>query len=279
MKNLIIILSAASLAAGGAAQAQAQNRNPSGNPLSSIFSCQNANNKQGTGAIIGGVIGGVVGNKLSDDKKNNTTRNTVLGAALGAAAGSMIGRRMGGDDGQRAQTATQTALQQGRSQTWQNTRTGATGRVDIIDTYNYGADSYVQPFSMTNVRWQQGVERPRDYEPVNVALRAANQTPLRAGPSGRSRQLGALRAGDVVDGLVRIQGTDWVLVGQGGTAIGYVSESAMQETRRGRPLYDPRGGQMCRTFDQTYVPRGGQAETQRYQACQTVSGDWVIQNA
>ena len=286
MKKLITLLAAASLLATGTAQAQqGRNRQPSGNPLSSIFACQNPNNRQGTGAVVGGVVGGVVGNQLAGDDRKDRTIGTVLGAAIGAAAGSDVGCRMGSGDQSRAQTATQTALNTGKPQTWRNERSGATGRIDIVDSYNYGADNNAGPSRVTleSVRWTQGVERPREYQPDGASYRVIGAPVLRAGPSAKTRQLGALRDGERVDGVVRIEGTDWLLAARDGPAIGYVAGASLQETRdarpRGRPRYDPNAGQTCRVFDQTFTPRGGQPENQRFTACQTAQGEWVIQNA
>ncbi len=286
MKTLITLLAASSLLVAGAAQAQ--NRSPSGNPLSSIFSCQTANNKQGQGAAIGAIVGGIAGNKLSDDKGNNTTRNTILGAAIGAAAGSYIGCKMGTDDSRRAQTATQTALQQGKDQTWQGAN-GTSGKIHVVETYNYGYEQNGKPgqFNLSQVRWANGVEQPRNYSPASGAYRATGNVVLRGRPSNGSPQVGTLRNGDLVDGYVRPATAGWLLVGQNGVALGYVTEASLQEAPvkggknsnngNGKPRYDPKGGPMCRTFDQTYTPGGGQAETQRYVACQTASGDWVVQ--
>lgn len=261
---------------------------PSGNPLTSIFQCQNPGNRQGQGAIIGGLIGGIAGNQLAGGDSSDKTLGTVLGAAVGAAAGSYIGCNMGQGDQQRAQAATQSALAQGRSQAWANPQSGASGRVDIVDTYNYGynTNQYAPPPapSINNVRWTQGVEQPREYLPSEGTYQAVGAVNIRSGPSVRASQVGQLRNGETFDGLVRVEGTDWVLASQNGVAIGYVSETnlrflgetARQPARQQPPRYDPRQP-TCRVFDQTYTPRGGQAQTQRYTACQSASGEWLVQ--
>lgn len=308
MHKPLIALVAATAMVSAAAPSQAQYAQPSGNPLTSIFQCNNPGNRQGTGAVVGGLLGGLLGNQIND---NDRTTGTVLGAALGAAAGSFVGCKMQGQDQQRAQAVAQQALASGRSQSWSNPQTGASGRVDIINTYNYGGQEQnygggggynnrppARP-SLSTVRFGQRVEQPRDYQPSEGVYSANGNAVIRSGPSQRARQVGSLRTGETFDGLVRIEGTDWVLAARDGVAVGYVSETttrfmgesyAQNTPPRGnqgggynnnagyqnRP-YDPRGGQMCRIFDQTFTFTGGQTETQRYTACQTAQGEWVIQ--
>lgn len=299
-KLTIALIAGAALITGASAQAQqyaptqygqpvyGQPAQPRGNPLNSVFACQNPNNRQGTGAVVGGLIGGVVGNQVAGDEEQ--TLGTILGAALGAGIGSYIGCRMGQGDQQRAQAALSTALAQGRPQTWVNPQSGASGRVDIVDTFNYGygpAD-YAQALpppgpSLQTVRWTQGVEQPREYLPSEGVYRATTNAAIRSGPSQRARQLGTLRNGDSVDGLVRVEGTDWVLASSNGVAIGYVQETnlrfmgvAAPPAPPPPPVYDPRRGPTCRTFEQTFTPRGGRPESTRNTACQTASGEWVV---
>ena len=85
--QMIALLGAAAMIAPATAQAQ--------NPLSSLFSCNNPNNRQQTGAITGALIGGLLGNQIND---NDRTTGTVVGGLLGAAAGSAIGCQMSGTD-------------------------------------------------------------------------------------------------------------------------------------------------------------------------------------
>ena len=274
---------------------QRQYAQPTGGPLSSLFGCSNPGNRQGQGAIVGALVGGLAGNQIND---NDRTTGTVVGALLGAAAGSMIGCRMQNQDVVRAQQVTQTALNTGRSQSWSNPQTGASGRIDIVNTYNYGGQAYnQQPAydrpSLETVRWVNGVERPREYQDSEGAYGANGATPIRSGPSLRARQLGSLRNGEQVDGLVRVEGTDWVLASRGGQVIGYIQESQARflgETyagggnnqgdynQGGYAPYQPGRGQMCRVFDQHLTLTGGQTQSQRYTACQAQNGEWLVQS-
>jgi len=266
---------------------------PSGGPLSSIFSCATQGNRQGPGAVAGALIGGLIGNQVADDHR---TTGTVLGALAGAAAGSYIGCKMQTADQQRAQAAAQLALERNQSQTWYNEQTGAQGRIDIVNSYNYGQQpaygqpgygqgGYAQPINVNTINFAPNVERPREYQPSEGRYSANGSVNIRSGPSQRANVVGTLRPGETIDGLVRVEGTDWVLAVRNGAAVGYVSESVMRfqggapapQQMAQAPAYDPRGGPPCRVFDQTFQPRGGAPETQRYTACLGPQGQWVVQ--
>jgi surface antigen len=274
---------------------------PTGGPLSSIFSCANQGNRQGAGAIIGGLAGGLIGNQVAD---NERTLGTVLGAAIGAAAGSYIGCKMQTADQQRAQAAAQLALERNQSQTWYNEQTGAQGRIDIVNSYNFGqqqnyggqpsygqqgyGQGYNQSINVNSINYAPSVERPREYQPSEGRYSASGTVNIRSGPSQRANIVGSLRPGETIDGLVRVEGTDWVLAVRNGVAVGYVSESVMrfqgaapvqqqQPQQMAQGAYDPRGGPPCRVFDQTFQPRGGASETQRHTACLGPQGQWVVQ--
>lgn len=254
-----------------APQTQAQ---APGGPLASIFSCQAGGNRQSTGALIGALAGGAIGNRVAD---NERTLGTVLGAALGAAAGSYIGCRMQVSDQQRAQASAQFALEQGRSQYWTEPQTGASGRTDIVETYYLPAPPPPR-LTVETVAFAPGIERPREYQPSEGTYAATGAAVIRSGPSVRAQQIGSLRAGERVDALVRVEGSPWLLAVRAGAVMGYVSETNLRlQSPQLAPPQQAQNGPMCRVFDQTFQPRGGQPEVQRYRACRDAQGQWVIQ--
>jgi hypothetical protein len=254
-----------------APQTQAQ---PAAGPLASIFSCQAGGNRQSTGALIGALAGGAIGNRVAD---NERTLGTVLGAAIGAAAGSYIGCRMQVADQQRAQASAQFALEQGRSQFWTEPQTGASGRTDIVETYYLPAPPAPR-LTVETVAFSPGIERPREYQPSEGTYTATAAAVIRSGPSARAQQIGSLRVGDRVDALVRVEGSPWLLAVRGASVLGYVSETnlRLQSPQLAQPQ-QAQNGPLCRVFDQTFQPRGGQPDVQRYRACRDAQGQWVIQ--
>ncbi|HEY9234182.1 MULTISPECIES: SH3 domain-containing protein [Phenylobacterium] len=254
---------AASLAIPVAAPAHAQ----TGNPLSSIFGCSAGGNKQAGGAVIGGLVGGVLGSNVA---KNERTLGTVLGAAAGAAAGSYIGCRMQRSDQQKAQAATQYALDRGGSRSWSNPETGASGDVRVVSTSTGGGG---QPVSLSGLRFARGVEPASGFESAGGRFTAPGTVNIRATPSTSGAVVGRLSAGQSFDALARVRGTNWLLAGQNGMAVGYVSESVVRPS--GGQSYAG-GNSVCRTFDQTIRTRDGSPQTERYTACKGADGQWVV---
>jgi len=300
-KSSMIVALVAITALPGVSQAQ-YNQPTGGGPLSSIFSCAAGGNRQATGAVIGGLLGGAVGNQVADNERG---LGTVLGAAVGAAAGSYIGCRMQVGDQQRAQSAAQLALDQGQNQSWTNPQTGAQGQIRMVSTQPYqGQGGYNQggynnqgnynqggynnqpqqprPINMNGLRFASGVEPLRSYVSDGDRYSAGSTVNLRALPSARARVIGSLRSGENVEALARVEGTDWILAGRNGQAIGYVDDMALRrQVAQNNNLNNNNNNnnpyRICRTFDQTFTSRGGQPETQRYTACQTASGEWIVQ--
>jgi surface antigen len=126
MRKSALVFTAAILAAGLApAAAQAQ-----GFGLGSLYGCQAEGQRNTTGAVVGGLLGGLAGSQIS---KNERTLGAVAGAAIGAAIGNSIGCRMDRQAAVRAQSAFQRALDTGRTQTWADEASGASGRIEVVD--------------------------------------------------------------------------------------------------------------------------------------------------
>lgn len=233
-----------------------------GNPLSSIFKCESSGKKQEGGAVIGGVVGGLVGSKVA----KNDTVGAVVGAAVGAAAGSYIGCRMQRSDQKKAERAAQEALDRNRDTRWSNSATGTSGETRLISTLPNG-----EPVSLSGLRMASGVELQPSYDGASGRYTAPRTANLRGGPSTSSPIVGKLQPGEGIDALARVRGSNWLLAGRDGVAIGYVSETVV------RPSGATASGPVCRTFDQTIQTRDGSPETQRYTACKGADGQWVVQ--
>lgn len=285
--HVIALLGAAAMIVPATAQAQ--------NPLSSLFSCNTPNNRQGTGAVAGALIGGLLGNQIND---NDRTTGTVVGGLLGAAAGSAIGCKMSRADTTRAEEATRRALAENRSQTWSNAQNGTSGRIDIVDSYNQNdrsggyndRDRYRGPSSLNDIRFARGVRQPVDYNMTDGRYQARSRVNVRAEPSTRGQILTRLQSGEQFDVMARTR-DGWLLVARGNQAVGYVSEGVVSRIDGGydRDRYDsnryadndryrPGGGNVCRVFDQTVAYRNESPTTQRYTACQTQNGEWILQS-
>lgn len=265
-----------------------------GSPLSSIFNCAAGGNKQTGGAAIGGVIGGLLGSQVA---KNERTLGTVIGAAAGAALGSYVGCRLQTQDQQRALAATNQALAQGSNTSWSNPQTGASGSVNVLSSEGgyaqasssgYGQPSYnAQPVSLAGLRVARNVQLQTQLEtsPANVYT-ARSTANLRAGPSTSTAVVGKLRAGEQLDGLARVRGQNWILVGRNGTGIGYVSESVVRPVGPATQTYASASTSasastqnLCRVIEQTINVPGAGPTVERYRACQQANGEWNVARA
>ncbi len=228
--------------------------------ISGLFGCEGSGKKQEGGALIGGAAGALVGRAIS---KDNKTLGTVLGAAAGAAAGAYIGCRMQSTDQAMAQQATKRALDSGRSETWSNSRTGASGRIDVVSS------SYGPPISGDSLRFERGVTVLRSYDAVGADYTARSTANLRSGPSTSGKVVGKLAAGERVEVLGGAPNSNWVLVGRNGYGVGYVSTSLLNQS-----AYGPTPS--CRIINASISTKGASPSYERYSACKDTKGEWQL---
>lgn len=156
--------------------------------ISGVTSCAATGGKQEGGALIGALIGAVAGSNLA---KNERGLGTAVGAVAGAAAGSAIGCQMQHNEQRQ---------------------------------YGYGRPA---TFVHQGVRFDGRVQ-PASFAPARETMVATAGVNLRSAPTTRSAKVGALRRGERFEALGRVRGTNWVLVGQGGVAVGYVHAGYVQ---------------------------------------------------
>lgn len=152
-----------------------------------VTSCAASGGKQEAGALIGAALGGLLGNSVAG---HNRTTGTVIGAAVGAATGSAVGCQMQKTD---------------------PTRRAA--RDDGYDRYaTYASGGY---------RLSSQIE-PARFSRIGQTFIVTRDFGLRAAPDFSSRYVGKLKGGERVDAMAHVRGADWILVGRGGTGIGYI---------------------------------------------------------
>ncbi|MBI1684761.1 SH3 domain-containing protein [Caulobacter hibisci] len=231
-----------------------------GKPLGGLFSCEGTGGKQEGGALIGAGVGALVGSKIS---KNEKALGAIVGAAAGAAAGSYIGCRMQSTDTARAQAATKKALETGQSQAWNNPRTGASGRIDVVSS------SYGPPIAGDQLRFERNIQQLASYDAVGADYTARSTANLRSGPSTSGAVVGKLSAGERVEILGAVPNSNWLLVGRNGYGTGYVSASLLTAGN-----YGP--APSCRTIAAQIATSGQRPTTERYSACKDGRGEWQL---
>lgn len=257
MFTALAIAATASSLVAAPAPALAQSRG-----LGGLFACEGSGGKQEGGALIGAAAGALLGNKVS---KKNKTIGTLVGAAAGAAAGGYIGCRMQSTDANMAEQATKKALETGVAQTWSNSRTGNSGRIDVVSS------SYGPPIDGRNIRYASGVQSLPSYEASAGAYTANSTANLRAGPSTGTKVVGKVAAGETFDVLGVAPTGTWVLVGRSGYGVGYAAAS----------LVRPTGNQVasCRVISASVAGGGQGTSSQRYSACKDSRGEWQVTQA
>ena len=228
--------------------------------IGGLFGCEGSGKKQEGGALIGAGVGALVGRAVS---KDNKTLGTVLGGAAGAAAGAYIGCRMQSTDQALAQQATKRALDNGTSETWSNSRTGAAGRIDVVSS------SYGPPISGQNLRFERGVLVLASYDAVAGDYTARSNANLRSSPSTTGKVVGKLSAGERVEILGGAPNSNWLLVGRNGYGAGYVAASLLRQNG-----YGP--APSCRIINASISTKGDRPTSERYSACKDTRGEWQL---
>lgn len=132
----------------------------------------------------GALIGALVGGVIGNKVGGKSPGlETVVGAGAGAAAGSAIGCQM------------------------QKNRANQYAHGSTYNRNGYRLSSAIQPAS---------------YNRIGDTFVSESSVNLRSAPTTRSARVGSLRPGERFEALAEVRGTDWILVGQGGTGVGYV---------------------------------------------------------
>jgi surface antigen len=228
--------------------------------LGGLFACAGSGGKQEGGALIGAGLGALVGSKVA---KNEKTLGALVGAAAGAAAGGYIGCRMQSTDTALAQQATKRALEDGESQSWNNPRTGASGRIEVLSS------TYGPPIRGDGLRFERNVQALPSYDAVGGDYSARGTANLRASPSTKGAVVGKLRAGERVEVLGGAPSSNWLLVGRDGYGAGYVSSSLLVQSGEGP---EP----SCRLINASVSTSGARPTAERYSACRDTRGEWQL---
>lgn len=267
---LALVASVATLAAGTPATTQAAG-------LDQIFSC--GGSKGTTGAVVGGLAGALAGRAVAKDN----TLGTVVGAGLGAFAGNQVACRMSSGGRQKAEHAFQRALDTGEDQTWRDSRTGASGRIEVVDngrSRGYGAPyagDYARPVSTNNRDFARGVERVYRLSSASPAYRVDSRINLRAAPSTTAPIVDRLSPGERIE-VVGATDNGWLAVEEAGLIRGYVSASVVRPVAS-QAYATTYGGGDCRIVEQTVNVPGHRATSERFRACRDRAGQWQVERA
>lgn len=226
----------------------------------------------GVGALIGNQLGGTTG--------------AVIGGIAGGAAGFWLGGEfndlLSEEDQATAQVAAQEATVSGQTQRWSNPETGASGTATVTGTSSSAEQTQVAVL-------KDRVETVPPLDLIGEPFRVRSQANVRGGPGTDYKVVDSLAGGSTVTVIGSVQGEPWYMIGQGGAASGFVSQSLLQRAPAAAPasLGRPAGPvetvtvaaeRECRTVEQTVVLANGDEATETIRACQGPNG-WEVVNA
>jgi len=133
-------------------------------------------------------------------------------------------RRMTQEDVRMAANAREQAIDSGKTQTWSNAQSGASGTV-------VSQPAAPRPPAPVKIAAQPGVVgTPPELEAVGepYVVKGGKPINVRGGPGTTFDVVGSLAPNERIKALAKVKASDWYLVGRGDVAIGYVSGSLMQ---------------------------------------------------
>ena len=236
--------------------------------IGSLYSCNASGNANTTGAVVGGLVGALAGSQIS---KNERALGAVIGAGIGSAIGNSIGCRMDRKSQQDAQLAFERALDTGRTQSWSDPTTGASGRIEVLGPANGSGYGGGQTYS-GRWRFAPGVAAATRASNVGGTYAATGRINMRAAPNTNAAIVDRLQDGEEIEVGGSVAG-GWLAVIEDGLVQGYVSRGVV------RPSGGGSGGGDCRSVRQTITERGQNSYTERYTACRGSDGAWRVENA
>lgn len=233
--------------------------------LGSLFSCDAAGSANTKAAVVGGLVGALAGSQIAKDDR---ALGAAIGAGLGAAIGNSIGCKMDRKARLDAEQAFQRALDTGRAQSWSDPQSGATGRVEVLES-GVGAGSGSAPIYAARWRFADGVSPATRVSNEGGAFAATGRVNVRAAPNANAPVVDRLQPGEVLQAAGAAAG-GWLAIQDEGLIQGYVSRSVV------RPLdADGRGGDCRRVLHTIREPGRGEAR-ERYTACRDANGAWSL---
>jgi surface antigen len=116
-----------------------------GRPGSGLLHGGSSANKEDIGTAAGAIAGGVIGYQFGGGVGQALA--TAGGALLGSALGNTVGKSLDNADRASYDQAAQRAMQTGRSQSWQNPKTGHYGTIHPQRRYTSNDGQYCREYT------------------------------------------------------------------------------------------------------------------------------------
>jgi surface antigen len=231
--------------------------------VSGLYACSARGSSDTTGAMLGGLLGAFAGSRVS---KHYRTLGAVVGAGLGSAIGNSIGCQMDERGQSEAREAFQRALDTGRPQSWTDTRSGATGYIEVVrPAATAHAPSWRFAKGVTSARRSGGS--------TGGVYVAGHKVAVRAAPGPTAPVVHRIDAGADVEVAGAVAKGVWLAVVDGGLVQGYVPASTLRPAPRG---YAGASNGGCRLVSQTVTEPGRGQTYESYTACRDGTGAWSL---
>lgn len=244
-------------------------------------------NKAGIGTLLGGVLGALAGSQFGSGK--GRTAAILVGGAVGAFAGRALGQMLDEQDQIAMQERSAYALanaSDGQQVNWRSSRTGARATLTPTGTRQ-------EMRQMTLIRDQRISVAP-NLELIGESYVAKSTSNVRAGASTGYPIVNAVSAGQAVDVVGKVSGSNWYLVSRDRVSIGYVHGDLLRRSstvtarlqepidldqvqlRQGQVVDTITASTTCRTMEYSVEGANGQSGNDSFSACKAADGSWEL---
>lgn len=171
------------------------------------------------GQIGGGLAGGILGAALG----GSTTSRVLLaagGAVAGAWLGGAFGRYLEEQDRRNAEQAFADSATTGETITWDNPETGVSGTARVKNSTKRSETTQVAVL-------KDRIETVPEIDFIGEDRTARSGSNVRGGPGTDYRVVDTLVAGQTVEVVGRVQGSNWLMIAQDGAGSGFVREDLL----------------------------------------------------
>ncbi|HVJ52657.1 MAG TPA: SH3 domain-containing protein [Aliidongia sp.] len=192
-----------------------------------------SNQKEVLGTGIGAGLGGLIGSQFGHG--SGKIAATIVGIGVGGFLGNRIGAKLDELDKQKATQATQQVLTDPGSAPahWDNPQSGNSGTVKAEPVFYRGGSGHAAAAAPPKL-----APPPANAEAAPAVWVAHTQSPvnLRAAPNASAGVVGHLKPNRNFQVLGKVPGSPWLIVGQNGQHVGYVSSTVVQPAGTAPPV-------------------------------------------
>jgi len=178
-----------------------------------LSGCSSMGTGEGVGTALGAGLGGLIGSQFGSGTGKLIA--TGLGVAAGGYIGNQIGRYLDEQDKQRHAASMQNAAISGKSQSWSNPETGASGSVQVTG----------QKSNQGDVKMKVLKDRVAETPPIDLigaTYKSASDINVRGGPGTDYKVTSSLKKDEATQVVGKVQGKNWYMISEGGAASGFV---------------------------------------------------------